>query len=169
MPQPDNINMLSNLGFRFQVRKLPDVNWFVQSATVPGMTLPDAEHPTPFQITYRPGRTVEFDPLIIEFKVDEDLKTFMQLNDWIRGLGFPESYKEYSDNVNTGELDAVMSDASLLILNSNMNVTHEAKFLDLFPINISPLQFNSTSSDVDYLSVTATFRYLRYELSAFSS
>lgn len=168
MPQPSNINMLSNLGFRFHVRKLPNINWFVQGVTLPGMTIPDAEHPTPFQISYRPGRTVEYDPLIVEFKVDEDLLTFIEIMNWMRGIGFPESYDEYKDNVGTGLQDAVMSDATLMILNSNMNSTHECTFIDLFPINVSPLQFNSTSSDVDYLTVTASFRYLRYEIKPLS-
>jgi hypothetical protein len=169
MPQPDNINMLSNLGFRFNVRKLPNINWFVQGVNLPGMTVPDAEHATPFQITYRPGRTVEYDPLVIEFKVDEDLNTFIELTNWIRGIGFPESFDEYADNVGTGLQDAVFSDATLMIFNSNMNATHEATFIDLFPINVSPLQFASTSSDVDYLTVTASFRFVRYELSSLSS
>ena len=169
MPQPDNINMLSNLGFRFNVRKLPTVSWFIQNVNLPGMTIPEAEHPTPFQIGYRPGRTVEFDPLVVDFKVDEDLKTFIELVDWARGIGFPESYKEYADNVSTGGPDAVMSDATLMIFNSNMVATHNITFIDMFPINISPLQFNSTSTDVDYLSVTASFRYLRYDISTVSS
>ena len=161
---PDNINFLSNLGFRFTVRKLPNVNWFVQSAMIPGLTLPDAEHPTPFQMTYRPGRTVEFDPLTISFKVDEDLNTFIELANWMRGIGFPESYQEYESNVNTGLQDAVFSDATLMILNSNMNPSHEINFIDIFPINVSALEFNSTSGDVEYITVQASFRYLRYEI-----
>jgi|DEB0MinimDraft_6_1074348.scaffolds.fasta_scaffold01748_4 hypothetical protein len=164
MAQPNNINMMSQLGFRFHVRKLPNVNWFVQSVMLPGLTVPDAEHATPFQITYRPGRTVEYDPLAVEFKVDEDLKTFIEIMNWMRGIGFPESYDEYKNNVGTGLQDAVMSDATLMILNSNMNASHECTFYDIFPINMSALQFNSTSSDVDYLSVQVSFRYLRYEI-----
>tara|TARA_R110002074_G_scaffold230284_1_gene401829 strand:- start:310 stop:828 length:519 start_codon:yes stop_codon:yes gene_type:complete len=163
---PENINFLSNLGFKFSVRKLPNVSWFVQTVSVPGMSLPEAEHPTPFQMTYRPGRTVEFNPLMVTFKVDEEINAFIELTNWMRGIGFPESYSEYKKNTQgqNAQGDAVVSDATLMILNSNMNATHEITFLDLFPIEVAPLEFASTSGDIEHLTVSASFRYLRYDI-----
>ena len=163
---PENINFLSNLGFKFSIRKLPNISWFVQSVSLPGIVVPSAEHPTPFQMTYRPGRTVEYNPLLISFKADEELNTFIELTNWMRGIGFPESYGEYSRNVRgqNSHPDAVMSDGTLMILNSNMVPTHEVQFFDLFPIELSPLEFNSASSDIEHLTVQATFQYLRYDI-----
>ena len=44
-----------------------------------------------------------------------------------------------------------------------MNGNFEILFHDLFPTSISEIQFDSTLSDIDYLTATATFRYLLYE------
>lgn len=58
--------------------------------------------------------------------------------------------------------DAYMSDATLVILNSNMNPNFEIVFEDLFPTSLSELNFDTTLADVEYITATATFRYISY-------
>jgi hypothetical protein len=45
-----------------------------------------------------------------------------------------------------------------------MNPNVEFQFKDAFPTTISQLDLGSTSTDVDYVSATATFRYRVYEI-----
>src|SRR5690606_103637 len=45
---PSNNNFLSPLGFHFSVRKLPNVNFFVQRVRIPSISLPPADTPNPF-------------------------------------------------------------------------------------------------------------------------
>ena len=42
-----------------------------------------------------PGDKVQFGDLTIRFLVDEDLKNYMEIQKWIRGLGYPESEKTF--------------------------------------------------------------------------
>ena len=37
--QPINKNFLSQLGFKFVINKTPNINYFVQSINIPGITL----------------------------------------------------------------------------------------------------------------------------------
>lgn len=159
--EPDNVNFLSPLGFRFTVRKLPHVVWFVQEVVIPSLSLGEAVQPNPFGYAYQPGDKITYDPLRISFKVDEDMITWTELHEWMVGIGAPESYEQYATNLRRGG-DAIISDATLIILNSVKNPKFEITFKDLFPTSLGELRFNSTDSDVNYLTVDATFRYLNF-------
>ena len=45
--QPTNVNLLSPVGFRFNIENLPKTNWFVTSANLPGISLGEIVQPTP--------------------------------------------------------------------------------------------------------------------------
>ena len=45
---------------------------------------------------------IDFGDLNIRFLVDEDLTNFMEIQNWIRGLGFPESIQEFRDLETSG-------------------------------------------------------------------
>ena len=161
--QPANQNFLSPVGFKFGIRRLPHVNWFLQSVNIPGITMGEALQPMPFIDAAQPGEKITYDPLTINFKVDEDLKNWTELQEWLIGLGSPASFRQYKNNVKKKGGEAITSDATLITLNSNMNANFEIKFIDLFPTSLTELMFDSTQSDVDYLAASCTFRYLRYE------
>ena len=48
-----NQNMLSPVGFSFHIKKLPEFNFFVQNVTLPGVSFPVIEQPTPFKAVPR--------------------------------------------------------------------------------------------------------------------
>jgi hypothetical protein len=166
--QPKNQNFLSPVGFRFGIRKMPHVNWFLQSVNIPGITMGEAIQPTPFIDAAQPGEKLTYDPLSITFKVDEDLKNWSELQEWLIGIGSPDSFGQYRENVQKYKREAIFSDATLITLNSNMNANFEIKFKDLFPSSLGELQFDSTQTDVEYLTASATFRYLSYDFKKLS-
>jgi hypothetical protein len=161
--QPSNQNFLSPIGFRFGIRKLPLVNWFLQSVSIPGITMNEAIQPTPFIDAYQPGEKLTYDPLTITFKVDEDMKNWSELQEWLVGIGNPRSFQEYKANLDKHGGEAIVSDGTLMIMNSNMNANFEIIFHDMFPTTISELALATTDSDITYVTATATFRYLNYE------
>ena len=156
--QPTNINYLSPVGFRFGIEALPQTTWFLTSANLPGISLGEAAQPTPLMPTFVPGNDITFDPLNVTFIVDEDLQNWRELYDWLIGLGFPNDYNEYKAQ----KAQQIYSDATLTILNSNMNANYIIRFEDLFPTNLSEVLFDSASGDIEGIKATATFRYLTY-------
>ena len=61
--QPDNANFLSPLGFRFIVDKLPNVNYFCQSASLPAVALQELTLPNPLLNLPFAGTKLEYSPL----------------------------------------------------------------------------------------------------------
>ena len=71
--QIENRNFLSPIGFKFLLAKYPKVDYFCQSASLPGMTLGIQQQPTPFRSLPLEG-FLEYEPLTINFLVDENLE-----------------------------------------------------------------------------------------------
>jgi hypothetical protein len=164
-----NKNFLSPLGFKFQIKKLPNVNFFIQSANIPGLSMADT--PTavnPFVAIPYSGDHLLYNEFRVTFKVDEDLKNFLEIHYWLRGLGFPDSQDEYRLIAEEERMlgGGLKSDASLIITTNGKSPNIECVFEDAFPVALSDLDFNTTDNDVDYIEVTATFRYTQYKISA---
>ena len=95
--QPDSINYLSPVGFKFNIEFLPLTNWFLTSVNLPGIALAEINQPTPLMQTQVPGNDLVFDPLNISFLVDENMNNWRELYDWLIGLGFTSEYSEYKN------------------------------------------------------------------------
>lgn len=168
-PIPENISPLSPNGFMFSVQKLPQINFFCQQVNLPGITLGAPEFGNPFNVAPIPGDTLTYDTLDVQFLVDENMENYRAIYNWVVALGFPETYEQYLNFVNSNELNQTSelaknySDASLVILGSNNKPSQTIQFHDAFPVSISSLTFQSTNQDVQYLVGSATFRYGYYK------
>jgi len=167
--QPDNPNFLSPLGFNFGIKKLPNTNYFVQSVNVPSVQMGDAIMPTPFVNIPTIGDRITYAEFQVSFKVDEDLRNYIELYDWMVQLGFPESFDQAKNIYGSGtsvdfRIDGPYSDATITILNSAMRPNLEVLFEDAYPISLSDLQFSATGPSVDYIECQATFRYKLFRI-----
>ncbi len=166
-PTPANITPLSPNGFMFSIQKIPEMTYFCQSVAIPSASLGVIDVATPFVDYPVPGDKIVFAELNVQFLVDSAMANYKAIFDWIKGLGFPESYSQYTtatnSTLNLPYNAAVLSDATLTILGSNNEPVQTIQFVDCVPISIESLQFSSTSTDVQYLVGNATFRYALYK------
>lgn len=163
-PNPSNTNYLQNNGFRISILKAPELNLFIQSASVPGISLDVQEQPNIFATIPIYGNRVNFDGLSVEFLIDEDLTNWLSIFNWIVGMGFPESHQQYIEFTEKYDgpprLDGV-SDVIFQVLNSSNNLIREIRLVDAFPYSLSPIPMTATS-DAGYITATAEFRYSHY-------
>ena len=165
MTEPTNKNMLGQVGFRLVMDRLPTVTYFSQTVGLPGISLSGAPViPNPVIDFPLPGEKLTFSPFNVTFRVDEDMKNFLELYNWLVGLGAPESPDQYRRFQNASVNQNNLSDGTLVILSSKYNPNLRVKFRGMFPESISELQFNTSASDIDYLEATATFRYRDYAI-----
>jgi hypothetical protein len=174
--QPTNMNYLSPLGFRFLLDRTPTTEYFIQSTSIPSITLGEYTQDNPFVNIPVPGSKLRFEPVDFTFRVDEDMKNYMEIYEWLTGLGFPESFQQYSNFVTgarnsrpTGVVgkessEDQYSDGSLIIMTSAQNPNVRINFKSMIPISLSALTFDTTFSDVDYLSAQVTFAYTFYDI-----
>ena len=56
-------------------------------------------------------------------------------------------------------LHGIVSDGTIIVLSSHANGNIRLNFENLFPVSLSPLQFDVTESDVEYLECDVSFNY----------
>ena len=174
--QIKNRNFLAPTGFKFTLARAPKVAFFSNSANIPGLILGEATQPTYLKDIPTPGDKIVFDDLNIRFLVDEDLTNYMELQNWIRGLGFPNSLQEIynlqneRENIDTKQsgLMDIYSDATLTVLGSSQNALFKVNFSDLWPYSLTTLQFDATETDVNYFTADASFKYTIYDITNLS-
>lgn len=166
--QIQNRNFLSPVGFKFTLAKEPKVAFMCNSATIPEISLGIAKQPTYLKMIDVPGEILTYGDLTLKFLVDENMENYMAVHNWLTGLGFPETTQQYknltTDDGGIRDSKEAFSDGSLSILNSNYRSTAVVKFRDLFPISLSSLEFDSTPTDVVYLTAQVTFKYTIYDI-----
>ena len=161
-----NLNALQSVHFKFQIRRAPSLEYFVQKAPIPGLALGHEMVPNPFVYIPKPGDHLDFSDLDIVFRVDEDLSNYLAIHNWMRALGKPESYAEYAaiENIPSWTGQGIYSDLSLILVSAKQNPIFEAVFEDSFPIGLSNLEFDVTQEDLKYLKASARFKYRDYKI-----
>ena len=168
----ENRNFLSPVGFKFSLKRAPGVAFFCNQANIPSMDLGIAEQPTYLRNIPTPGDKIEFGDLTLRFLVDEDLVNYMELQRWIRGLGYPENMDEFRKlegeavlPANFGQAgDNIYSDGTLQILSSNLVPSFQVVFNDMFPYTLSTVMFDATDTDIEYFTADVSFKYTIYNL-----
>ena len=163
-----NRNFLSGVGFKFNLTKFPKVDFFSNSARIPELNLEIATQASYLKNIDVPGERLTFGDFTLRFLVDENMENYLSVYNWLKGLGFPESGKQFKDI--TTDSDGIRDpkeafcDGTLSILNSNYREVAKVKFNDLFPVSITSLDFDATNTDVQYFTAEATFKYTIYDL-----
>ena len=170
--QIENRNFLSSIGFRFTLNRAPKVAFFANTANIPAITLGVAEQPNYLNNIPVPGDKMDFEDFTLRFLVDENLENYMAIQNWIRGLGFPEKLSQFADLEDRGLVQGnytkdrqnIYSDGTLQVLNSNQLPNFQIVFQDLFPYSLSTLTFDATDTDINYFTAEVRFKYTVYNI-----
>ena len=166
--QLTNRNFLSPIGFLFILDKAQKVSFLCQKAEIPTVSLGNVNIPTRGLVPIPVEGNMVYNDFSVEFIVDEDLRNYMQIHNWMRALGTPQDFEERKiwreSNQDSPTQDPRFSDATLQVLNNSNNANFDVIFKDLFPTSLSTLDFDVTGSDNDYFTATATFKYTLYEI-----
>ena len=181
--QPTVFDYATGTQWRLAFNRLPKTTWFCTAATIPGITLGEAQYATPMSDVILSGDKLTFETLNITFLVDEELENYRELWDWIVGIGSPVNHSQWETTLSKGdgairsfatpdadprtkstyEESNLYSDATLIVYNSKNMAKVDVKFKNMFPTSLSSLEYSQDLTDVEYFKASATFRYLYYE------
>jgi hypothetical protein len=165
-----NRNFLSPLNFAFSIKKAPHVNFFIQKVNVPGMLLggntPEPHMATPFVNIPEPGDHITYEPLHIVFRIDEDLQNYLEIHNWIKGLGFPKNFREYAELAQVPQFTGkgLRSDITTIVMTNEKMPNLAVTYVDAYPFYLSQIMFDTTKEDVEYLTAEARFAYTYYDI-----
>ena len=162
MAQNIKQNYLSPVEFRFIIKRLPFVTFFTQQVSLPGVSINPAEQNTPFKTLYFTGDKLLYDQFTVNFRVNENMDNYLEIYNWMVGLSFPEKFDQFA-NLDQSE-DGLYSDASLLVMNNGRNPNILYKLKDIFPVNLSNIDLDTTAGDIDYVPANVTFQIGSYDI-----
>ena len=173
----ENRNFLSPIGFKFTIDRLRGVDFFCQQANIPSISLGAAVTNTILNKIQNPGDELQYEDLYLRFLVDENMKNWYQVANWMREIATPFSNTEF--RYDRGSIDPANKrqatydyasannqwrcDCSLLILSSNYRVVSEVIFRDAWPTSLSTLNFDSSAPDVNYFTAEVGLKYNYYD------
>lgn len=168
---PSTLNYLKPNGFQLNIDTMPNVSYFCQAAAIPNISLSTAFIASPLVDFTVPGTNLVYDDLTVKFIVQEDFSNYIELQNWMVGLGFPEERGQYKalkeararGTAGSFSSSGDYSDATLTVLDSDLNKSMEIKFFDCYPVALQGLEFDISDGNARYLTAQATFKYTIYK------
>lgn len=150
-----NLNKLYGGSFKFEITRAPVFSEFTTAVTVPSITLGEAQQGTPLIDIPIPGDKLIYGELSCDFIVDEEIRGWMEIHNWMRSAGYPESTDEYEKYI--------YADAVLTILSNVGNPIIKVTFFDCYPTSIGDIALNTATSS-DTVVSNASFRFRSYDV-----
>jgi hypothetical protein len=150
-----NLNKLYPSNFRFDINRAPIFSGNAQSVTLPSITLGEAVQGTPLIDLPVPGDKLVYGELSVDFLVDEEIRGWMEIHQWMRSAGYPESTDEYEK--------LIYADATLVITSNSSNPIIKVTFFDCYPTSLGEISLNSQTSSETVIS-NASFRFRSYDI-----
>lgn len=155
---PQSVNFLQPTKFLVNFERIPAVTYQCQQVNLPGATLGIVTRETPFLDLYSPGTKLVYNPLSLTFFIDENLESWKNMLSWFYSIADPNGF-EKRDGAQELQQNKHLSDATLTILTNLNNPAIRIKFANVFPTDISDLQFDVQQSADTTMTATVTFRY----------
>lgn len=160
-----NLTVESN--FLFVMDKTPTLTKLVQEVQIPGFRATPPKQGNQFIPLPRTPDTLEKDELVVSYLLDEDWTAYLEIKDWLFGLGFPEKYEEFRNlhkqgtriqpsNIKSG-LD---SEAKLQILTNAKNAKLEFTFTGVFPTALPQIRMTSKSTTEQTPVLEVSFEFV---------
>tara|TARA_R110000782_G_scaffold33221_6_gene80377 strand:- start:1312 stop:1824 length:513 start_codon:yes stop_codon:yes gene_type:complete len=152
-----DINFLAPNSFELVIDQLTykNVEYLVKTAAIPAISVPIANYSSPQRSLGMIGDRIDYDPLTLEFIVDENLANYKEIHDWLVG------------QINNTDKDFQFKkqrDITLIILDSHNQPIQELLFASAFPTTLSTLEFDSSVTTIEYMTASVTFEYTYYKI-----
>ena len=169
-------NTLYGNHYRFAIERLPDLTFFVQSVSTPPVSGGVAGQVNPFAVVNHPGERLTYGTFNVTYMVDASFKTYFSLYYWMKGYGFPHDFDEVKRfrakqllnkrvSPHAQPIDLEKTTASISILTPDTaSIVAEINMEEIFPTELSSLEFTSKNIEAPILTTTATFSCATFDV-----
>ena len=160
-----NKNFMQSQNYTFAIDRITTVVYNLQGLDFPGITLNQAPvyaGPTAETDPQYPGEKITYDPITVRALLDENMVGYFEIVDWMRAAakspGLPRLLQP-------GQRIKEFSDATLIITTNKFNLNIKTKFVNMWPTNIGPINFDYTIGPdvVPIYDVTFIYHYYTVE------
>ena len=142
---------MSFSGERFKNKNFED---YVNSISVPSITLGTINQGTRMRNLERPGDSLVFSDFALDFFIDENMDNYSLIYNWINDI---RNFNK--DNFN----NELVTDISIVLLTNKNNTNKGFKIGDAFPYNLSGFPMNITENPTRGVIVSLDFKFNYFE------
>ena len=159
-----NINYLQPTGFKVVIdrKKFGNLEYFAQTVDHPNVSIPTAPMPFSRVNLHAAGDKLTYGQLSATIILDENLSGYTEMYDWVKRLVEEDNTTKYGARYDNAETTAV--DITVSILSSNNNAVKRIRYIDCIPTDIGTINFQSTTSDIQYLTFPVSFSFSYFEI-----
>ena len=153
-----NLNYLQPTSYKITIDRenYPNLEYFAQSITHPGMIL------NPVEMPFRQVAGVPFAGSSLTYN-ELSITGYGEMYEWLRrALTVPE-VKSLRRNF-TKKTIPTYSDIMLSILSSHNNKTKQISYKECVPTSLGDIQFESTATGTEFITFGLTFRFSYFDL-----
>jgi hypothetical protein len=154
-----NNNALLTTHYTFNCVRIPETSFRCTKANLPGLSLTPTQQATPFNNIARPAGALVADDLKIRFIVDENLKNWLELHDWLQKCSNERDFEKYTE-----PNEHLESSGTLHINESNNVIRFRIRFNNMFPVSLTGLDFDSSNSASQPMLAEVTFRFTTFDM-----
>lgn len=125
---------------------------------IPGISINPVSVSNPATALKVAGDHLTYATLDCEFIVTEGLTNWLELYEWVKGLGFPNDYKQYKDQKYR------YKDLILQTMTNLNNTNHKFTFVGAFPIALGSIEYNTNDTDAEYIKTSVEFAYTYFSV-----
>ena len=165
--------------FKLFLPIFPTTEWFVTRCNIPGVSMGQGVQATSLIDMPIIGDKLTYDDFYCTFIIDEQLKNYTEMHDWLVNIGFPSAHTEFNAKARPDQfkrpshrvhdpdvagfgLDTdrdLYCNIDLFILSSKNNPLVKIQMIEAFPTSLTNVEYASQETDVGYAECTATFSY----------
>lgn len=142
-----NYNLFFGHNFKLVIPKNPEVNYFLQTCSVPGVSMGPTDTPFRNNEAFMPGNVVQKQNLSVSIILDEDLETYVSIYNWLTSFIDQDVWRNLTQDI------------QIHVLSSNKRVNKTFTFVQAFPVTIGEIPFDSTVNESTQVAFTCDFRF----------
>lgn len=156
--RPSNHNYLSSNFFRLSISRAPTVAYMAQQVGIPSLSLQDIIQPTTLSTQVSiPGNLFQFLPLTVAFLLDEEMRSWKEIFDWMTSIA------NYKSTANRVEYQNSTSDISLTLTNSAYKDKYKIIFRRCHPVSLAEIPLSIQNTDNVPLTGRVSFKYTYFD------
>ena len=163
--------MLQPNKFTLNLSRAPNLQYFCQTVTLPGLSTSEIPVQNPFVELYAPGEKAIYDTLNVTFLVDAEMTAWLEIHDWLRAMTFPTDYEEYRNlgllnkfTTASNSKSPQYTDGAVTILSAANKPYFRINFIDMFPISLGGFMMSATDTPETIITSDATFRFTYFNV-----
>jgi len=157
-------NFLQTNSYQLILPRFPRVQYFSTDFVLPEIQLQPAYSSTPYTDLKFAGDKPMFGAMTFTFMVDETMKNYEEVFNWMNGIGFSSDHSDYTNFENKSSAQPLgEQDAKVVVMSSKSNPVRSLTFFDAIPTALSGFQMTSQDPETNYVKASLTMVYTRFE------